>query len=306
MPVQRAIDYAAYLAARSLLCALQTLSLETCERLAHLLGVLACDVLRIRRSVVDDNLRHAFPEMSAERRRALARQMWTHLFLMIAEIVHARRKIHATNWRDYITLYRADDLVRGMLDEQPTVLVTAHFGNFELAGYLLGMFGLPTVTVARPLDNPYLDRYLNQFRGATGQYMVSKHGSAGLIDQMLRRGASLTLLGDQAAGPKGCWVQFFGRPASAHKAIALFALGHNGPLLVTYGRRVGRALHYETGLWDLADPGAPGYKLDTVPLLTQWYSERLEALVRLSPEQYWWLHRRWKGAPPQRKRKKAA
>lgn len=300
------IDYVVYLAVRVFLCVVQALPLDTCDRLSGAIATLFHSVLKIRRRVVEENLKHAYPDSTVAERKQIAWRMWHHLFLMVAEIAHARRKIHVSNWRDHVRLGNQEALVRGLLDPRPKVLVTAHFGNFELAGFLLGMFGFPTVTVARPLDNPYLDRFLNEFRGATGQYMVPKHGSSQRIASFLEKGAALTLLGDQAAGPKGCWIQFFGRPASTHKAIAVFSLANEGPLLVTYGRRLGRPLYYEAGLTALADPAEPGYNLGTIPELTQWFSDRLEETIRRAPEQYWWLHRRWKGEPSARRRKRAA
>jgi KDO2-lipid IV(A) lauroyltransferase len=301
-PLRSAIDFAVYVAVRLVLCIVQALPIETCLAGTRVLAWLFCDVLRIRRLVVDENLRYAYPRLGPDDRRRLARRMWQHLFLMVVECAHARRKIHFYNWHRYVRLERAAELVRHVIDPRPAVLVTAHYGNFELAGFLLGLFGFPTVTVARKLDNRYLDRFVNEFRGATGQYMVPKEGSSREIEKFLERGANLTLLGDQAAGPKGCWVEFLGRPASTHKAIALFSLGNQGPLLVTFSRRIGKPLHYVTGLAALADPADPGYKLGTIPALTQWFSDELAAVIDVAPEQYWWLHRRWKGAPPARKR----
>jgi KDO2-lipid IV(A) lauroyltransferase len=112
----------------------------------------------------------------------------------------------------------------------------------------------------------------------------------------------LTFLADQYAGIKGCWVDFFGRPASVHKSIALLALENNARLSVCASRRLGRPMRFE--LYDYAeiDPRAVG----TVRELTQWYTSRLEELIRQSPEQYWWLHRRWKDPRPARRAEKAA
>jgi len=300
---RNALDYLVYLAVRLLICAIQALSIEACQAIAGHLATLFAHVLRIRRRVVEENLRRAFPEISPGELRRLTWCMWEHLFLMVMEIALARRKINATNWRQYVRLVDEVGLVRGLLDRRPTVLVTAHYGNFELAGYLLGMFGFPTVTVARTLDNRFLDRFVNDFRSSTGQYMVAKHGTAGLLDDFLRRGAKLTLLGDQAAGRKGCWVDFFGHPASTHKAIALFALSSEAPMMVVFARRFGGPLQFETGLAAMANPATDGGELNSVPGLTQWFTAQLERVVREAPEQYWWVHRRWKGEPPKRKRK---
>lgn len=306
MQLKRALDLLVYLVVRVLICFVQAVRLETCHALAGKLATLFCDVLKIRQAVIDDNLRHAYPHLTPAERHRLAWRMWEHLLLMVAEVAHARRTIHITNWHRHFTFVRSKHHLRVLLDSRPTILVSGHYGNFELGGYLMGLFGFPTYSIARPLDNPYLDRWITQFRSEKGQYMLPKEGSAKQIAALLERGATLGVLGDQAAGPKGCWVQFFGRPASAHKAIAVFSLASGGPLMVTYARRLGGPLIYEFARAALADPADPDYNLDSVPALTQWYSDCLEEIINGAPEQYWWLHRRWKGQPPQRARKKKA
>src|SRR5215467_6546965 len=170
--------FAAYLAIRLFVCLLQAVRIETCHRFARGLAWLATHVIPLRRGLVDENLRHAFPEMSAEERRRTARRMWEHLFLMIAEIAHFPRKVHDTNWRDYMTFKNEGPMMRELFSSRPRVFVSGHYGNFELAGYTMGLFGFPTFTVARTLDNPYLDRWVNQFRASKGQYILPKRGSA--------------------------------------------------------------------------------------------------------------------------------
>jgi KDO2-lipid IV(A) lauroyltransferase len=73
--------------------------------------------------------------------------------------------------------------------------------------------------------------------------------------------------------------------------------------MVSYARRVGGPLHYEVGPAAICDPGDPKFEYGSVPLLAQWYTDQLERLVRETPEQYWWVHRRWKGEPPNRKKR---
>jgi Kdo2-lipid IVA lauroyltransferase/acyltransferase len=165
--------------------------------------------------------------------------------------------------------------------------------------------GFASYTIARPLDNPYLDRFLNQFRGSTGQFILPKMGSAQRVDALLAAGGTLTVLADQSAGPKGCFVNFFGRLASTHKAIALFSLGSDAPMAICYDRRVGKPLEHVIGMETVLDPRTADASLRTVPDLTRWYTEQLEAVIRRAPEQYWWLHRRWKEVKPSRERKAA-
>ena len=115
------------------------------------------------------------------------------------------------------------------------------------------------------------------------------------------------VLGDQHAGDKGCWVDFFGRPASCHKAIALFPLTSGAPLAVSYARRAHKPLTFELGMAGLADPQSPTEEMASLTTLTQWYNAALESIIRESPSQYWWLHRRWR-TPPERvtRRRQAA
>lgn len=300
------VDYLVYVVVRILICIVQAIRIETGERFAHALAWLFCDVFRIRSKVVDENLAYAFKEMTPTERARLTRQMWEHLFLLVLEVAHTPRKIHQTSWRDFVGLDNQKELVCALLDDRPTLIVTAHLGNFEVGGYVLGILGFPTYTIARTLDNPFLDRFVNRFRGGTGQRIIPKNGGYNQIVEVLSRGGTMTFLADQYAGVKGCWVEFFGRPASAHKAIALLAMEHNARVSVCASRRRGRPMRFVLDNHAMIDPRDNADSLSTIPELTQWYTSRLEELIRHAPDQYWWLHRRWKDPRRRRAQKKAA
>jgi KDO2-lipid IV(A) lauroyltransferase len=301
--LRKIIDFSVYLLVRATIAVIQALPLETCEKIADALATVAGRWLRIRGATVDENLRIAFPNLTDAERCAITWQMWRHLILMIVEIAQTPRKVHETNWKEHSNIVNQEQFVRTLLSGRPLVLISGHFGNFELGGYLMGLFGFPTYTVARALDNVYLDRFVNEFRARTGQYMLPKKGSGADIQRILEQGGILTLLGDQHAGQKNCWVNFFGKPASTHKAVSVFSLGNQAPTMVSYARRLDRVLHYEVGPEAICDPRDPNFELGTVPLLAQWYTDHLENLIRRSPGQYWWLHRRWKGRPGVRRKR---
>ncbi len=208
---RKSIDFSAYLLVRVLIALIQALPLTACEKIANMLATIAGRVLRIRGNVVEENLRIAFPEMSTEERDKIIWQMWRHLILMIMEIAQTPRKVHETNWKEHSHIVNQEQFVRTLLSGRPLVVISGHFGNFELGGYLMGLFGFPTYTVARELDNKYLDRFMNDFRGRTGQYMLPKKGSGADIQKVMESGGILTLLGDQHAGQRQCWVNFFGK-----------------------------------------------------------------------------------------------
>ncbi|TWU35152.1 Lipid A biosynthesis lauroyl acyltransferase [Novipirellula artificiosorum] len=303
-----AVDFAAYAVVRLLVAVIQTLPLDMGQSLADGVAALAAGPLKIRHSETDENLRKVFPNASSEARDHLSRKMWRHLLLMVCEIAWAQRRLHLTNWSQYVT-FRDNQLVLGhLLSERPTVSVTGHFGNFEIGGYVLGLMGFSTTTIARKLDNAFLDRWVQRFRGAKGQQMVDKEGCAPLIDRHLRSGGALSLLADQHAGPKGCWVNFLGVPASSHKALALFTLGSNAPMMVSYTIRTGgQPMRFEAGCVAVADPlNDPDGICASVTTLTQWYNDNLAIAVGMSLEQYWWLHRRWREPPERVARRLAA
>ena len=296
-------DFAVYLAVRLLMAAIQVMSLGMCERFARGLAYLATDVFRIREALIDENLRSSFPEMSEAQRRNTARKMWEHFGLLICEITLMPRKIHETNWRKYIRMRDMSQMSTYLLDPRPLVFVSGHFGNFELGALVMGLFGFPSYAVARNLDNPYLDRLLRSFRESRGQFILPKDGSASQIQGVLDAGRILMLLGDQHAGTKGVWIEFLGRPAACHKALALFTLGSGAPMLATYCRRTTGILRFDIGLAGVADPLTMDRSLHDVTSLTQWYNDCLASMIRSEPSQYWWVHRRWKDKPVRKKQR---
>jgi len=296
-PLTRLADLAAYLAVRVLICVIQSLPRATCERWARSLSDFLANRVRIRRAVVRDNLRQAFPAMSPAERRDVARGMWEHLLLMVVEIAHANRVIHKTTWRRHLRIEGMEEIVRTLWLDRPKVVLSGHYGNFELAAYLFGLFGFRLFSVARELDNPLLDRFVTDFRESRGQRILPKKGSAPDVALVLEENGAIGLLGDQAAGPKGCWVDFFGRPASVHKAIGVFALSAEAPVLVCTATRQGRLLDFVLRVEGMADPAADSPETADLTAVSQWYTGLLENAIRREPSQYWWVHRRWRQKP---------
>jgi KDO2-lipid IV(A) lauroyltransferase len=228
--------------------------------------------------------------------------MWEHLALLACELVLAPRKVHETNWRKFVTMHDTSQMSNYLLDPRPVVFVSGHYSNFELGAVVMGLFGFPSYAVARTLDNPYLDRLLRAFRESRGQFILPKDGSASTIQGVLDAGRIIMLLGDQHAGTKGVWIEFLGRPASCHKALALFTLGSGAPMLISYCRRRSGIFRVDVGLAGVVDPLTIDPELNSVKALTQWYNDRLAWIIRQEPSQYWWVHRRWKDKPVRARR----
>jgi len=289
-----ATDWLAYLAVRAAICIVQALPRPFLERQARGWSDFLANRVKIRRTVVRDNLRQAFPDWTDEQCRDTARAMWEHLLLMVVEIAHAPRVIRKTTWRRHLRVEGMETLVRTLWLDRPKVVLSGHFGNFELAAYLFGVFGFKLFSVARELDNPLLDRFVTEFRESRGQTILPKRGSAPDVAAVLDEQGAIGLLGDQAAGPKGCRVDFFGRPASVHKAIGVFALSSEAPVLVCSATRRAGLFSLDLRVEGLLDPRSDCPEAAGLTALSQWYTTLLEGAVRRRPGQYWWVHRRWR------------
>jgi Kdo2-lipid IVA lauroyltransferase/acyltransferase len=293
------LDYLVYLAIRFVVALAQMLSIEQSYALARFLGWVMYSVDKRHRAVGLDNLVCAFGDTLTEADRdRIVRGVYRHFCMVLMEILHTPRKIHLSNWRDWVVLENyAPAMDQFMTGDRPLIFVTGHYGNWELAGYVFGLFGFPTVAVARTLDNPYLDGYLRSFRERTGQSLIPKSGGFDQMVEVLTNNGALSFLADQDAGARGLFVDFFGRPASTHKAIALLAIEHRALVIVGVARRIGPGFRYEIRCEDLIDAATLPGTADDVRVLTQRYTSALERLIRQDPTQYLWLHRRWKNQP---------
>jgi Kdo2-lipid IVA lauroyltransferase/acyltransferase len=306
-PRSRTVDWLVYFLIRVVVCVLQTLSPGQARAFAAWLAWLAHRFDRRHRLVAHENLQHAFgSRFSDARRDRTVRAVYRHFCTLLIEIVHTPRKLHPTNWRRHIELPQGRRLIAHLLGDRPLLFVTGHFGNWEMAGYLLGMLGFRTYAVARPLDNPYLDDFLRRFREATGQKILAKHGDFEQMQQILAGRGILATLADQDAGQRGLFVDFFGRPASTHKAVALLALEYRVPLLVIGTPKIAEPMRYRVDLRDAIFPEEYEGRPDAVKAMTQRFTTALEGAVRGAPEQYFWLHRRWKHQPATKAKKRAA
>ena len=306
-PKQRSwwLDYLVYLVVRIVVCVLQALSFRLSLLVARGLAWAVYQVDKRHRKVAIENLQKAFADQHSDQQLdAMVRNVYLHVCTMLIEIIHMPRRYHLHNYKRYTTLHEPRLLAELLLSGRPILFVTGHFGNWEMSGYALGLLGFKTHAIARPLDNPHLDDFLRSFRERTGQKLLAKHGDFDQMEKLLRDGGVLATLADQDAGERGLFVEFFGRPASTHKAVALMALEHKVPMIVVGTPRLDDQYH----VWpiDVIFPEDYDKSPDAVRAITQRFTTGLETLIRKAPEQYFWLHRRWKHAPPVRKAKNAA
>jgi KDO2-lipid IV(A) lauroyltransferase len=238
----------------------------------------------------------SYPHLSPVAVEAFVRRVYLHLADMLVEILVAPRLLRRGNLGTYMEMHGLEHFDRALAAGKGAVLVIGHQGNWEFIGYAVTLAGYPLHAIARPLDNPYLDRYLNRFRTGAGQEIVSKYNVLRQIGDMLDQNKIVVFLADQDARRHGLFVPFFGRPASTYKAPAVMILRHGAPLLVAEIYRKGFLRHVGIARPVDLPPGLDGE--EAVRYLVTTYTASLETFIRRHPEQYLWLHRRWKTRPP--------
>lgn len=295
---QDLIDRALYVAFRIVGIALHAFPINTNLRTATLLGSFLYAIDKKHRDRALANLRRSFPELSERQRERLARRSMQQMVMLFVEVLFTTRLIRLDTWTRYVELENFREVVDLLVRrERGLVLLTGHYGNWEVLGYVLATLGFETTSIARPLDNPYVSKYLFDVREKTGQRIIAKKGATEEVTAILDYHGAVGFIADQNAGPKGIFVDFFGRKASTYKSIGLLAMQYEVPVVIGYARRVGDRFRFRVGVQEIIHPSDWQAHDDPLRYISQRYTKAIEDIVRVDPGQYWWVHRRWKTRP---------
>ncbi len=292
------IPWLSYVAVRAAFAVMQVFPLDWNLRTARILAKVWSIVLPRHRQRALAHLCMAFEGVHPPSRLSrLADECLQSVTMFAVEAICLPRLVNRFTWRRYIRLRNFDQALGLFLEGRGVILVTGHFGSFELIGHLLACLGFCMAAVMRPLDNVYLNRFIVESRRTHGLTLLDKKGATQQAEELLRGGALLGFIGDQDAGRKGLFVDFFGQPASTYKSIGLLAMATGAPIVVGYARRRGSGAQYEIGVQRIIHPSEWEPQEDPLTWITQAYTSAIESFVRETPEQYLWIHRRWKSQP---------
>jgi KDO2-lipid IV(A) lauroyltransferase len=180
--------------------------------------------------------------------------------------------------------------------ERGGLLVGAHLGNWEWMATVIRGLGFETAEVVRPLDDPVLNAYVERVRRSRGVYTIDKEGAGAEIMRLLREKWVVGVLADQSPRMSAVPVTFFGQPCWATIAPAMVACRMHLPIYVVTMTR-GPAGRYTVKISSPVLLDAPGDLRERLVAITQRCQDILEAEIRKCPEQWLWLHRRWKRRP---------
>lgn len=267
------------------------------DGLARFVGWLAY-TLGIRLRVALENLAHAYPEKSDAERRAIAHGAYITMARVVLESIDAKDHIEPA-WEEPEVRGPGWEALKATIARgQGALLVTAHFGNWERAGKMLLRRGIPLNALVRPLKGALNNRIVDN-RIAAGAGLIYPKGAIAQALEAVKLGETVLMLLDQSLPAKAAvFVPFFGRPASTTPAMAVVAQRSGCPVFVVMGIRdpSGRKMWLEVSE-AIAPPPATGEQ-DALTAHTAAVTAVLEQYVRRYPDQWLWLHRRWKVQPP--------
>ncbi|WP_223641091.1 lysophospholipid acyltransferase family protein [Corallococcus sp. EGB] len=278
---------------------LTALSPKARDALARFVANLAY-TLGIRRKVALDNLAQAMPEKSEAERHAIARGAYLTMARVVVESLPSGDRMTPDWDQQGIVGEEAFAALKAhVATGKGALLVTAHFGNWELVGQMLIRWGIPLNALVRPLKGA-LNTRIAQNRLDAGAGLIYPKGAIQEITDAVNRGESAYMLLDQALPAKSAvFVPFFGRLASTTPAMAVAAERTGVPVFVVMGvRPPGPGARYMLEIEGPILPPGPGECADPITEHTARVTAALERAIRRHPEQWLWLHRRWKVQPP--------
>lgn len=290
-------EWAAYLSARLAAMAITCFPVEQDLKIAATLGrwLYSLDARHRERTLFHLNL--AFDRWTQPQYEHVAKASFEHLLKLVVEAIYTPRLIHSDSWPyrvKTVNLAPAIDLMNG---NKPVLMVTGHVGNWEVLGTMLASLGYSMTGLARPLNHKKVNDWLLGIRQAKGIRVLTKWDASSAMQQILSQGGALAFVADQNAGDRGMFVPFFGHLASSYKSIGLLAMSYNCPIICGYAHRLDPEFRFELGTTDIIYPQDWANQRDPLYYITARFNRAIEAMVRMRPDQYLWMHRRWKSRP---------
>jgi len=266
---------------------------ETADAAGRRLGLVFRALDRRRRNLVEENLSLAWPEKNAAEIEDLSVAVFEHFGGLAVELLHALDEPDAS-LLSRIEIHGAEHVRAAVDSGRGFFFLTPHLGCWEYAALVAAAGGFPMTVISRPLDNPLLEREVRHFRERTGNTVVHKAEAAREVLKVLRAGGAVGILADQRARqPDAVVVPFFGRPAATTSALARFLDRTEALVVPASCIRVAPARWRHRYRAPLDVRGLPAAERRPEPL-TAHLNLITESLIREHPEQWLWLHNRWK------------
>lgn len=286
------VEYAALLGAAALF---RWLPRPLSYGLASAVGALGSRVIKLRKRVAVENLMRAFPELSPREAEERYIACWAHLAKVGAELARMSR-LNFDQMSRYIDGSDIAKIPPIIARGKGIIFVSGHLGNWEWLGAMTAMAGIPITYVVAGQSNRMVEEWLDRMRQGAGVEIINRRDPAKAILTALKRGRVIAMLSDQDAGNGGVFTEFFGHPASTPRGPAVFYSKTGAPLVFGSCMRQ-KDGKYRISYEELIPPASTDDRQADETAVMSLVSARIEQEIRQYPEQYLWLHRRWKTKP---------
>lgn len=259
--------------------------------LAALLAFMWFDLFRIRRNVVDGNIAIAFPSLPPPERARLGRANLRHLALSFIEYSYMPW-LSRDNFRTYFEFHNLELFEAALKRGKGVLLLTLHLGNGDMACAGLSLYGFPMTMVSKFFKVQWLNEMWFGMRERLGTRFVAPRDSSFTLLRSLKQGRAVVIPLDQFTGPPiGVRTTFFGTETGTAAGLAVMAERSGAPVLSVYTVRTAEGRH---AVHFVREIPVGQSESETVEQITQRFNDELESFVRRHPEQWMWIHRRWK------------
>jgi KDO2-lipid IV(A) lauroyltransferase len=275
-------------------------------RLAYPLGRIWYGLDHYHRKIAIDNMSIAFGrELAPAEIRSLARNNFIQLVRVMLEIPSLLR-LSKENIDTYVEFSGRQHLEAALARGTGVLFLTAHLGNWELMALAAALkYGIPVNIMVRPLDYAPMDRVMTEIRSRTGNRVLDKDKSAVEVSTLLRENQIIGILLDQnASWFEGVYVPFFDKTACTNKGLAMFAMRYGATVVPAFNIRQ-KDGRYRVIIRPPLDLVRSGNVSDDIVENTRCFNKIIEDHIRLAPDNWLWVHRRWRIKDiPERARKK--
>ena len=291
------MEWVEYAAVWAILKMLGALSRGAARGVAALVArVLYAMLPRLQRTA-EFNLRLAFPEWDETQRRDVIREMVRNLGWMAAEFARLPRYTRK-NIEDVVILDGHENFLEGQRRGKGVLYLTGHIGAWELSSFAHALYGFPLHYMARPLDNARVDALVNRYRCLSGNQPIFKNESARALLKILKEAGTVGILADQNTMPEeGAFVDFFGKPACTTTGIARLALHTDAAVVPGYAIWDSAIGKYRLRFEPAVELVRTGETERDIFVNTRKFAKVIEEIIRKYPEQWVWVHARWKTRP---------
>jgi KDO2-lipid IV(A) lauroyltransferase len=289
----RPIQFLLYLALRALVMVVHMFPYRMARTIGRVVGKVLYLVDRKHVRIAAKNLHRSRGVCPPDEVPAFILRIYQHFGQSLVEVLMMPRLLERHEFLNSTSL-KLENFARCRNEGRGCLVVVGHQGNWEMIGVACTLAGYPIHSLMRPIDNPWIDAYLRRFRTLTGQKMIPRDRALAEMIRVIQRKMFLVVQVDQDARESGVYVNFFGRAASTHRTPATLSLKYNTPIVLANMYREGAINHCVIS--DPLYPDAFRNLPDPVKAITQALSDRMEEFIRQHPEQWFWMHDRWKTA----------